>query len=131
MQTNRLLETFTRAYIGTLIWSESELEGADVFADDLAPDTLAAIGADCAAFYKRRERDILCDDAPLSNEDMPLPHRKAAMAGHDFALTRNGHGAGFWDGDWPEPHASALDADAEAMGEFSLYIGDDGRIHHG
>lgn len=22
------------------------------------------------------------------------------MAGHDLWLTRNGHGAGFWDGDW-------------------------------
>jgi hypothetical protein len=53
------------------------------------------------------------------------------MAGHAFWLTRNGHGAGFWDGDWPEPHASALDEASKAFGSFDLYVGDDGMIHGG
>jgi hypothetical protein len=28
------------------------------------------------------------------------------QAGYDLWLTRNRHGAGFWDGDWPEPFAT-------------------------
>lgn len=33
-------------------------------------------------------------------------------AGTDFHFSRNGHGAGFWDGDWE--HGTALDNMAEA-----------------
>ncbi|MBN9237284.1 hypothetical protein QFZ88_005590 [Mesorhizobium sp. YL-MeA3-2017] len=48
------------------------------------------------------------------------------MAAHDFWLTRCGHGAGFWDEDWPEPHASRLDFAARA---FGVYVGDNGMIY--
>jgi len=51
------------------------------------------------------------------------------MAGHDYWLTRNGHGAGFWDGDWPEPYAAQLDDSAHAYGTVELYVGDDGKIY--
>lgn len=50
------------------------------------------------------------------------------QAGHDFWLTRNGHGSGFWDGGWPEPAATRLTDAAHAYGEFNLYVGDDGMI---
>jgi hypothetical protein len=50
-------------------------------------------------------------------------------AGHDFWLTRCGHGAGFWDGDWPEPYATMLTDAAKAFGEVDLYVGDDGMIY--
>jgi hypothetical protein len=49
-------------------------------------------------------------------------------AGHDFALTRNGHGAGFWDGDWPEPAATELTKLSKEYGEVDLYVGDDGLL---
>lgn len=29
-------------------------------------------------------------------------------AGRDFWYTRNGHGCGFWDGDWPNPIGEEL-----------------------
>jgi hypothetical protein len=51
------------------------------------------------------------------------------MAGHDFWLTRNGHGAGFWDGDWTEPAATILTNAAKAFDECNLYLGDDQAIH--
>ena len=44
-----------------------------------------------------------------------------------FWLNRNGHGAGFWDGDWPK-HGAELDKAAHSYGEFDLYVGDDGEI---
>jgi hypothetical protein len=31
-----------------------------------------------------------------------------AYAAHDFILTRNRHGAGFWDGEWHEPWGQRL-----------------------
>lgn len=37
-------------------------------------------------------------------------------AGHDFWLTRNGHGAGFGDGDWPEEAGEKLSEAARSFG---------------
>ena len=55
---------------------------------------------------------------------------KEAQAGHDFHLTRNGLGAGFWDGtDWPEPAATLLTEAAHSLGGCELYQGDDGLIY--
>lgn len=51
------------------------------------------------------------------------------VAGHDLWFTRNGHGSGFWDGDWREPYATKLTDISETMGESSLYLGDDGFVH--
>lgn len=52
-------------------------------ADDVAPAALESIREDCQAFYDHNAAD-LADWSP-------------GQAGHDFYLTRNGHGAGFWD----------------------------------
>lgn len=40
----------------------------------------------------------------------------------DFWLTRNGHGAGFWDGDWPVPAATRLTEASEKAGEVYLQM---------
>jgi hypothetical protein len=52
-----------------------------------------------------------------------------AQAGHDLALTRNHHGAGYWDGDLPEALGEALTGAAQADTERHPYIGDDGLIY--
>ena len=51
-------------------------------------------------------------------------------AGHDFWLTRNGHGCGYWDGDYPEPQATEMTDASKVFGEFNIYPGDDGAIYH-
>jgi hypothetical protein len=43
----------------------------------------------------------------------------------DVYLTRNGHGAGFWDGDWPVS-GEFLTAASKMLGESTPYRGDDG-----
>lgn len=48
---------------------------------------------------------------------------------HDFWLTRNCHGAGFWDGDYPV-WGEKLTAIAHMFAEVDLYVGDDGKIYH-
>jgi len=69
--------------------------------------------ADCAKFQSDNWDDIA--------EDVKL-------AGYDFWLSRNGHGAGFFDGDWDEV-GDKLQAIAAAYGEFNLYVGDDNQIY--
>lgn len=69
--------------------------------------------ADCHVFYDANHRHIHCLGAPLAHDFEGSAHdREAAMAGHDFWLTRCGHAAGFWDEDWTEPHAGRLDGAA-------------------
>ena len=49
------------------------------------------------------ERDeIINDAANFFCEAKHLFNGKDEQAGTDFHLTRNGHGSGFWDGDWPK-----------------------------
>lgn len=82
----------------------------------IAPESMARMMQDCEAFQAANKVDL----AELDDE----------QAGRDFWLTRNGHGAGFWDGDYEEPIASRLTESAHSFGECSLYIGDDDAIHH-
>lgn len=52
----------------------------------------------------------------------------AGQVGHDFWLTRNHHGAGFWDRGLGEL-GDRLTAAAHVYGESDLYVGDDGRVY--
>ncbi|WP_027684313.1 hypothetical protein [Rhizobium leguminosarum] len=109
-------ERFLHAYIETALWSSTGDDGEPLDSVDhqLAEETVVQMEKDCLAFWCANAEHI---------EDEP---RKA---GHDFWLTRCGHGAGFWDGDWPEPDASILDSAAKAFGNVDLYVGDDGQIY--
>lgn len=71
----------------------------------------AALQADDEADYVvRKQLAWAFEDVELAIRDCTrflqragdlITERGAKRAGHDFFLTRNGHGAGFWDGDWP------------------------------
>lgn len=124
------LGDFFRAYVEAALFStsdESDEGGGEPLdrnygPDDLAPATVRAMLLDATSFYRRN-----ADAIELA--DVRSRESNAAQAGHDFWLTRNGHGAGFWDGDWPEPEASRLTKAAKGFGETYLYVGDDGQIH--
>ncbi len=137
------LDTFTRAYIATALWVGVEApEGhemamlCDLPESDLAPETLAQMITDCARFQAENKATIAAAGTVKGGPDFDVERRAGhdfdveGRAGHDFWLTRNNHGAGFWDGGWPEPMAAALTRAAEAFGECNLYFGgDDGEIY--
>ena len=52
-----------------------------------------------------------------------------AQVTHDFWLTRNGHGAGFWDGDYEEEIGEQLTDLSKKFKEIDLYQGDDGLLY--
>lgn len=128
------LDAFTRGYIEALFFTEGDEPGRwfgeshdspDLkgFAD-LAPEALARIITDCAAFQDRNAwTAMMREDGDLG------PRPSLRTGGMDFWYTRNGHGAGFWDGDWPEPYASDLTAAAKAFGSVDAYLGDDGKVY--
>lgn len=50
------------------------------------------------------------------------------QAGHDFWLTRNRHGAGFWDDGWPEDAEKTLTDLAHSFGEKWYHLDENGFI---
>lgn len=129
---SKLFERFVSAYIEAALWSSvndrhysdpSESESLDSSGYELAPETVAGMRADCQAFWAQHQKTILACDLLRGESD------EVAMAGHDFWLTRCRHGAGFWDGDWPEPQATALTEASHGCGEVTLYVGDDDLIY--
>lgn len=89
--------------------------------DDISHETLKKMSDDCLKF---------CTDyAELIKEALDSSTNDLTDIAHDFWLTRNRHGAGFWDGDYPKALGSSLTEAAHSFGEFDLYIGDDGLIY--
>jgi hypothetical protein len=122
------LDEFTRAYIECALWSSTGDDGdmldKNYGIEDVSEATGAAMIADCEAF--QRDNEALLSAWYEAGE---TPER----AGHDFWLTRNGHGAGFWDrfsGNTPH-HAlgEQLSDKAHTYGSADLYVGDDGQVH--
>lgn len=109
------LQKFFESYVAAALWSsndESRPDGGDPLdknygIEDLHKSCKEKMLKDCTKFLQNNAEDI--DD-------------KFDQAGHDFWLTRNGHGAGFWDGDWPEPQASRLTKACEEFGEIHLFV---------
>ena len=114
------IETIFRAYVACALWSSTDDndqpldDGRDI--DDLPAETLAKMREDVTSFVAANKADL--DRSALDYEQI----------GHDFWLTRNGHGAGFWDrgiGAVGERLTSA----SKAYSSVDLYIGDDDQIY--
>jgi len=126
LETMTDLERFTQATKEAMYFTDTGGGGEQPPThSDLAPETLLDIEADCRSFWRRfgcfiNVAECTRGDGSWSN---------AAQAGHDFWLTRNGHGSGFWDGDWSEPYGEMLSNGSKAYGEFQIYLGDDGLIY--
>ena len=101
------------------LWSSTDDDSEPL--DDsgmlLAPETLDWFLADCGAFLGEID-------------ELGCPWRESVAAsqlGHDLWLTRNGHGAEFWDRDLGDI-GDALTEAANRQGRCDLYVGDDGLI---
>lgn len=114
------MDTFTRHYIIAALWSSTDENDCalddNYSADDIAPETRAEMEVDCADF-QITNADLLAESG-LSLEQQ----------GHDFWLTRNRHGAGFWDRGLGEAGRKLTDM-AHVYGSVDLYVGDDGQIY--
>ncbi len=121
------LDSFAKAYVEAIFFTEGgpdHEEWSEKDFGDLAPETIRRIIADCKKFEDENGEAIAVGADRGSGE-----YSAWQQAGHDFWFTRNGHGVGFWDGDWPEPQASQLDKAAKSFGSADMYVGDDGLIY--
>lgn len=118
------LDSFTKAYIESALWSsttdDDEPLDRNYDIDDIHHDTIKEMAKDCKQFQ--------FDNAKLLQQAYQNPAYTEANAGHDFWLTRNGHGAGFWDRGLGTVGKLLTDA-SKGYGEYDLYVGDDGFIY--
>ena len=127
------VDEFTSAYLETALWSsmdESTPSGGSPFNEnysfeDFSREAIEATIEDCAKFQE--------ENAELLERAYEGMGHSERNAGHDFWMTRNSYGSGFWDGDWDADwggyYGDALTEAAKKFGEVYLYLGDDGLIY--
>lgn len=122
------LESVYSGYVDAALWSSTNdrhyenpdepemLDGTDY---ELSDETEFHFRAECQAFIEDNA-DLVAAvmDGGMDGENV----------GHNFWLSRNGHGTGFWDRGLGEL-GDQLDAAAKKFGEDDLYVGDDDKIH--
>lgn len=106
-----------RSYLDTLLFSESDDEGSSLDATygrrNIHPSAIKQAIEDCQSFLES-----------LSPKAKRAVNGNLERSGHDLVLTRNHHGAGFWDGDWDDSIQEELTRSAHALGEVYTYVVD-------
>jgi hypothetical protein len=113
---------FEQAYVEALLWAElpEGVEGDP----ELSAEAEEDVRADCLVFWKRIAPYLKTE---VVQEAFPDP---VEQAGHDFLLTRQGHGVGFWETEWPQPYRDMFTKWAEQAGEIYVDVGDeDGNVY--
>lgn len=113
---------FVESYLGTALWTDYDEEGKpldDRFGtDDIAQESINEAIEESNDFIQANMDDLMASGG------------SASQHGHDFWLTRNGHGAGFWDRGYGAI-GERLTAATKPYGEKHAYVGDDGKVYLG
>lgn len=112
------IDEMFEGYVTCALWSSTDDNDVPLDRgygpDDIDADTLDAMRDDCKSFAESNVDDLAGMDA--------------GQAGHDFWLTRNHHGAGFWDRGLGD-RGDRLTEASRPFGESDLYVGDDGTVY--
>lgn len=115
------LARFLAGYVDAAMWcgvvNDAGEPVQDANEDKLTKAARATMRKDCLAFLEW-----------CAEHGIPLDEQSPERNGHDFWLTRNRHGAGFWDRGIDA--GDALTEAAHVFGSADLYIGRNGWIHH-
>lgn len=106
-------DAFTKAYVECMLWSsndESTPNGGEPIDKNYGPEHLTQPALQC----------ILedCTSFQAANAELLAKAGTAEQNGHDFWLTRNRHGAGFWDRGYDKSIGKPLTDAAHAYGEL-------------
>lgn len=162
------MKSYVKEAIETLLWSSDHYEDDDsdgICFDDLVDENsdiqwslsgLKNVVRDVKAFLNELDHTYMC--LPCDDDTLASGHYSSdesytrtclweliedfgcdSHPFHDFILTRNGHGAGFWDGDYDYDIelsngdtlnlGEELTRVAKSYDEIHLYLGDDDKIY--
>lgn len=112
--------TVLKHYLICALWSSTDDDGEPL-------DSVYSIDDISTQALQQMEKDV--SDFIESNKELLIESGQSdEQIGHDFWLTRNGHGAGFWDRGLGAV-GDDLSKASKSYGEVYLYIGDDGMIY--
>lgn len=118
-----MTKEFIASYIQTALWSSTDDDGNPLddnySIDNIDSDSLKRLETMCIEFQDKN-KELISQALNVTN----LGH-----IAHYFWLTQNHHGAGFWDGDYPEILGDALTAECHKFEEVNIYVGDDGKLY--
>lgn len=117
-QNTTNFDIIANAYVEALYFTDGQYSDEDSFTteNELSIEAMTSTLVQVWAFWVTVRADVPAD-ADLKR------------IGRDLWFTRNGHGAGFWDGDWPEPFATRATDASKTLGEVTPYLGDDGLVY--
>jgi hypothetical protein len=95
----------------TLLWS-SDLDDYNI--------------TDIDESQRNRISGLFMQFVTLNEETLSEETQDLSQIAHDFILTVNGDGAGFWDGDYN--NGDKLTKECEGIGPFEPYVTDDNKI---
>jgi hypothetical protein len=133
MASRKDFNKFFNGYVTCALWSsndESDESGGEPFdknydSSDIAAESIRKMKSDCVKFMRANKKDLEEYVERVRNENGTLGWDRA---GHDFWLTRCGHGAGFWDRN-VDDLGERLTKSCKKFGDVNLYLGDDGKIY--
>ena len=118
------LGVFEKAFLSALLWSEDDPNrnyepfDSHYTIHDFSEDALIKISMECHRF-----KLVAYEYTTWSLYNNKIAER----AGRDFALTRNGHGTGFWDRPdiYGKEDAKILTVMSDCFGEIYVYVNDE------
>lgn len=119
------MDLFKKGYIEAMFFfSESSDENLkNVGLPEISTELMEKIEKDCAEFLAKANPLISYENCNYTGCTVE------EYAGHDFFLTRNGHGHCFSGGYWKKPAAIKLDELASSFKAMEIYVGDDGMVY--
>ena len=126
------IDDFVRGYANCALFTgtdESDESGGEPLdknygMNDFTKETFERFIKDCDSFREKAGDDLKVVIGTRVNSILYLDE----WAGHDFWLTRNGHGAGFWDRNFDEALGDRLSEIAREFGEAYVFVTDDGKL---
>lgn len=116
------MNTILTAYLTCALWSSTQDNekpfDSDFKIEDFSPESVKSAENEINDFLSLLDAENILWEESLSEEQF----------GHDFWLTRNRHGVGFWDrglGSLGEK----LTKWAHSYGSSYVYLGDDGKVY--
>ena len=129
MEKDLGFEKFLSAYLECMLWASTDLyvetdqsfDSSGYGPDDIEKNTLDSIRGECRDFLESFGH--LITEENFLGQGGPFEH-----AGHDFFLTRNRHGAGFWDGAWKTEVGKELTQASHPYGSTYFFVNEQNKI---
>lgn len=125
----------------TLLWSETDNStesggeplDKNYTPEDIDADSLQELSRHFQSFVEEAEQLIaqkISNDWSSIDDFYTGSVSGAYQTEHDFILTANGHGCGFWEeDDWPKEVGEILTSLAKKHSEIHADVGDDGKVY--